>query len=204
MYAFIKGTLVETKQHHVIVENSGIGYLVSVPSDVMGKLPQIGQHVFLHLSYVVRELSHALYGFLSTQDRDLFEALMDVSGIGPKSAIAIVGHMPAIELLNAIKNSQIQVLTKVPGIGKKTAERMIIELRDKIESLVPHSPSDYAINLSLDPRSQMISDAMSALINLGCTQLSAQKVIKKTLQDTPEGLTLEVLITSSLKQLQKN
>ena len=203
MYAFIKGTLVDSKSPHIIVENHGIGYLVYVPSDVLGKLPQIGQQVMLHLSYVVRELSQALYGFLSTQDRDLFEALMEVSGIGPKSALAIVGHIPSLELLSAIKGSQIQVLTRIPGIGKKTAERMIIELRDKIDSLVPHSPSDYAVNMATDPRSQMISDAMSALINLGCTQLSAQKVIKKTLQDASGELTLESLITGSLKHLQK-
>jgi Holliday junction DNA helicase RuvA len=203
MYVFIKGTLIDTKAQYAIIETHGMGYQVFVPADVMGKLPQIGQNVMLHLSFVIREMSQALYGFLTAQERDLFEALMNVSGIGPKIALAIVGHIPSGELLHAIKNNQIQPLTKVPGIGKKTAERLIIELRDKIENLVHHSASDYAVNMSSDPRSQMISDAMSALINLGCTQLAAQKVIKKTLQDAPEDISLELLITNSLKHLQK-
>ena len=137
MYSFIKGTLVETKPQDIIVETYGIGYKIFVPSDVIGKMPQIGQQVHLHLSYVVRELSQSLYGFLSTQERALFEALMDVSGIGPKLALSIIGHMPPAVLAGCIKNHQIPSLTKIPGIGKKTAERLIIELRDKIDSLIP-------------------------------------------------------------------
>ncbi len=119
MFAFIKGELVYASPLNVIVETNGIGYKIFVPASVFSKLPQLGNAVFLHVSYVVRELSHTLYGFLSVQERDLFEMLMGVTGIGPKLALSLIGHMILHDLKKAITNGEIVVICKVPGIGKK-------------------------------------------------------------------------------------
>lgn len=201
MIAYIKGLLVQSSPLFVVIETGGIGYKIFIPASLFSKLPQIKEEVILHTSFIVRELSHTLYGFLTTQERDLFEALMGVTGIGPKLALSIIGHLPGHELHNAISNNHISTLSKVPGIGKKTAERLIIELRDKIATLVILGPSDFAVQTQCDPRTQKISDALSALINLGYNQVTAQRALKKTLQDVPENINLSELISSALKNL---
>lgn len=200
MYAFIKGELVSVTPVKAIVEASGIGYLIFIPPNVFGKLPQLGNQVFLHTSFVVRELSQTLYGFLSEHERDLFETLMGVTGIGPKLALSIIGHLPLHDLHRAVSNGDLPKLCKVPGIGKKTAERLVIELRDKLPDVESHSPSELSIQLS-DPKSHKIRDAMSALINLGYNSMTAQKAIKKTLGDFSEEIDLPTLITHSLKNV---
>ena len=126
---------------------------------------------------------------------------MGVTGIGPKLALSIIGNMPGHELHHAITNHDIPTISKVPGIGKKTAERLIIEMRDKISNIVNLDPSDFAVHASSDPRAQRISDAMSALINLGYNQVTVQKAIKKTLKDLPESVNLSELITGALQNL---
>jgi holliday junction DNA helicase RuvA len=201
MFAFIKGELINSSPLSAIVEAGGIGYLIYIPASIFGKLPQTGSQVLLHTSYVVREQSQTLYGFLFTQDRDLFEILMGVSGIGPKTALSIIGHLSMQDLQRAINSHDIVTISKVPGIGKKTSERLIIELRDKLTHLLPPNPSDMSIQMPLDPKAQTISDAMSALINLGYNQITAQKAIKKTLTDLPEEADLATLITNSLKNV---
>lgn len=202
MFAFIKGELVQATPLSVIVETTGIGYRLYIPASVFPKLPQIGNQILLHTSYVVRELSHTLYGFLLANERDLFEELMGVTGIGPKIALSVIGHLSAHDLQRAISSHDIAAISKVPGIGKKTAERLIIELRDKLTNLLPPTdPTDRALAIPTDPKAQKICDAMSALINLGYNQMTAQKAIKKTLNDFPEEIDLATLITSSLKNV---
>jgi Holliday junction DNA helicase RuvA len=200
MFAYIKGELVFSSPTSVIVEANGIGYRILIPTSNFSQLPQLGEIVFLHVSFVVRELSHTLYGFLSTLDRDLFEMLQNVSGIGPKLALSVIAHISLQELRKAIGNHDLVIICKIPGIGKKTAERLIIELRDKLPAAFPHDPSEHFISLS-DPKSQKIADAMNALINLGYNQITAQKAIKKTLQDHPDNIDLALLITHSLKNV---
>lgn len=197
MFAFIKGELVSSSPVTVIVETNGIGYKIWIPTSTFSQLPQLGNAVFFHVSYVVRELSHTLYGFLQASERDLFEVLLTVTGIGPKLALSVIGHLSPQELCQAIGNHNIAVICKVPGIGKKTAERLIIELRDKLPAAFS-GPSEHAIPVP-DPKSQKITDAMNALINLGYNQMTAQKAIQKTLQESAEELDLALLITSSLK-----
>lgn len=201
MIAFIKGTLIQATPASIVVETGGIGYKIFIPASVYPKLPQIENPVLLHTSHVIREISQTLYGFLSYQERDVFEALMGVSGIGPKLALSLIGHLSTHDLQHAIANHDIASLSKVPGIGKKTAERLIIEMRDKLSQLLPPDPSSLAVHVNADPRAQKISDAMSALINLGYNQMTAQKAIKKTLKDLPESIDLAELITSALKHI---
>lgn len=184
----------------VILETGGIGYLIYIPANVFGKLPQCGEKILLHTSYVIREQSQALYGFLSLQEKDLFETLLGVSGIGPKTALSLIGHLPLHDLQRAIGSHDITALCKVPGIGKKTAERLIIELRDKLNAL-SISPGDVTVQAPSDPKAITIRDAMSALINLGYNQTTAQKAIKKTIKDKSDDIDLATLITDSLKNI---
>lgn len=200
MFAFIKGELVFSSPTNVIVEANGIGYRILIPTSNFSMLPQLGSAVFFHVSYIVREVSQTLYGFLHNLDRDLFEMLLNVSGIGPKLALSLIAHLSLQELRKAISNHDLALICKVPGIGKKTAERLIIELRDKLSTAFPHDPTEHSIPLS-DPKSQQITDAMNALINLGYNQITAQKAIKKTLHDHPEDIDLALLITHSLKHV---
>ncbi len=199
MYHYIKGNLVFVSVVSVTVEAGGIGYKILIPASLFSKLPQIGEEILLHTSFVIRENSQALYGFVLEQEREMFEALMGVSGIGPKLALSLIGHMALPELHVAIGNHEIATLCRVPGIGKKTAERLIIELRDKL-AMFPN-PSGYSIPLQQNSKSQKVLDAMSALINLGYNQMTAQKAIKKTLSDLPEDVDLGTLITVALQQV---
>ena len=201
MFAYIRGVLVSSCPLQAIVEANGIGYRVLVPLNVFSKLPQTGSHVFLHTSYVVREFSHTLYGFLCQQELELFETLMGISGIGPKSSLSIIGHLPLVELQKAVNSNNIPQLCKVPGIGKKTAERLIIEMRDKLDVLSPRQSSDSAEKAPDHFHSQKVKDAMNALVNLGYSQAIAQKAIKKTLENSSEEVNLAVLITTALKHV---
>jgi Holliday junction DNA helicase RuvA len=201
MYAYIKGKLSYTSPTYVIVEANGIGYQVHVPASLYGHLPSLDANILLYTSFIVREQSQALYGFLSANERDLFEQLLNISGIGPKTSLSLIGHLPAQALCQAIAANDSASICKVPGIGKKTAERLIIEMRDKISELSGIHPSDFAIQLKGDPREQAIRDAMSALINLGYNQVTAQKAIKKTLGEMPDTIDLAQLITTSLQHI---
>lgn len=201
MFAHIRGTLTYSSPLYAIIEVAGIGYKIHIPASVFSQLPQIGQEVLLHTSFVVRELSQTLYGFTSDQERDIFEVLLGVSGVGPKIALSIIGHLSTHNLYEAIANNDIPKICKVPGIGKKSAERLMIEIRDKLPSLFPAKPSQFAVDTKADPRSQIVNDAMSALINLGYNQNTSEKAIKKTMKDLPDSVELPELITLALKNV---
>lgn len=201
MYAYLKGTLIEAHPSHVIIEVRGIGYSLFIPCRALGELPILGQPVQFYTSFVVREFSHALYGFLTIQERDLFELLMNITGVGPKLALSLIGHLSFHELHAAVMQQNLPTLCKVPGVGKKTAERLVVELKDKLQNLQPPDGGCLAININLDPKAQMIQDAMLALINLGYNQSMAQRAIKQTLKDLPEEADLALLITSALKNV---
>jgi Holliday junction DNA helicase RuvA len=204
MIAYIKGIIIHASPTHVVLETGGIGYKVFIPVSALGKLPQIGETAALHTSFVIRELSQTLYGFLANDERDFFEALMGVTGVGPKLALAMIGHMSLNELQTAIRHSDIPAICRIPGIGKKGAERLVVEMRDKVH-VTAVDPDDFSIHLQRDAKtdfmSQRISDAMSALINLGYNQITAQKAIKKSLKDASEDIDLATLITTSLSHV---
>jgi Holliday junction DNA helicase RuvA len=201
MLTYIKGILTQSCTHHVTLETHGIGYKIHIPIHLYSGLPPLQSEMKLHTSFIIREYSQALYGFLSPNERDFFEQLLEVSGIGPKLALSLIGHLPLPDLAKAIAENNIAHLCKVPGIGKKTAERLIIELRNKIQHPTPYTSADLSLESSNDPRSQAINDAMSALINLGYNQMTAQKAIKKSMQDLSDTVTLAELITAALKSV---
>lgn len=192
MLEYIRGKLEQSTLVKAVVDVGGLGYLVHIPLSVYAKLPQIGAEVTFFISTVIREDSHKLYGFLTQNDRDFFEKLNEVSGIGPKTSLALLGALDSSDLQNALSGGNIALLHKVPGIGKKTAERLIVEMRDKVK----HFEKETPISLSTGDKS---SDAIQALIHLGYQPLNAQKAVKKVLGDNETELSLPELITSALR-----
>jgi len=196
MFAYLKGLLVTTHPTYVIVEVQGIGYTLSIPCRLLSHLPSVGQPVQFYTSFVVRELAHTLYGFLEAQERDVFEVLMNVTGIGPKLALSLIGHLTVQELQAAITQRDLSALCRVPGVGKKTAERLLVELKDKIPHLLP------ALTIEVtSPQSQYIQDGIATLMNLGYNQNTAQKAIKQSLKELPETIDLALLITTALRNI---
>lgn len=190
MYAFIRGKLIESTLSIAIIEAQGIGYKLFVPLNLLSKLPSIGQEVLLHTSFVVREASQALYGFFAREERDTFEILIGLSGIGPKTALGVIGHLELTGLAEAVQSNNVSLLSKVPGIGKKTAEKMILDLKGRVDlmnvSSLPALPSSR-------------KDALNALINLGYTQNTAEKAVRQAAASLPEESDLATLITTALK-----
>lgn len=197
MYLYLKGILTASSHHVVTLEVQGVGYGISIPSHVYQALPQIGSPLLLYTSFVLREFSQTLYGFLSPQERDLFEIVMQVSGIGPKTALSMIGHLSGEELRRAVVEEEIPLLCKVPGIGRKTAERLALELKDKLSQrpdLFPKDPPSFS-----HPQAKKVQDATSALVNLGYPPTLAQKAVKTALETLPQEIDLPSLITWAIR-----
>lgn len=173
MIALLRGTLVEKHPNQAILDVGGVGYDVTVPISTFSKLPQVGGETTLRIHTHVREDTLALYGFLTQDERNLFEKLIGVSGIGPGLAVKVLSGMPAADLLNAIRRNEIERLVRIPGVGKKTAERMVLELRDKLPA-----PADEGA-ASAPSLSQLDEDVLSALLNLGCGRPAAEAAVRK-------------------------
>ncbi|MGK5594378.1 MAG: Holliday junction branch migration protein RuvA [Parachlamydiaceae bacterium] len=196
MYSYLNGILKEASMQHAILDVHGIGYKVFIPIHLFAKLPEIESPCLLYTCYIVRELSATLYGFLDRQERDLFELLQNVTGIGPRMALNLIGHLNPATLHQAIHQDNTAILCKVPGIGKKTAERLIIELRDKLGFI----PSELKLKMET-PNKSLQGDAVNALIHLGYHSSVAQKATKKALSELPEDCDLSTLITHSLRSV---
>ncbi|MGE3954101.1 MAG: Holliday junction branch migration protein RuvA [Parachlamydiales bacterium] len=190
MYAYIKGTLAGAGAHHAVIDVGGIGFRLSLSTLDAAKLPRIGEAVHLHTTLIIRENEQTLYGFLHEEGRSLFELLITISGIGPKTAIALLGTLSLNLLHQAIAEEDPRLLSKVPGIGKKTAERLLIELRDKL----PDPPAYQRV-------SSNVEDAISALLNLGYSRARAQRALEGPLKELGEGADLPTLITAALKSI---
>jgi Holliday junction DNA helicase RuvA len=171
MIAHLRGKLLTKHPSQAIVETGGVGYDVVISVPTYSDLPGAGSEVALHIHTHVREDQIALYGFLHPAEKQLFEKLITVSGIGPKLAITILSGMAADAMVTAIRSNDIARLTKIPGIGKKTAERMVLELRDKL----PVATSATA----LPTLSAVEDDVLSALLNLGYQRAAAEKALEK-------------------------
>lgn len=193
MFDSIKGILKEKEPTRTVVEANGIGYRLMVSLSTSSRLPNLEDTVHLHLLQVVREDSHTLYAFLEKQERDFFEVLISVSGIGPKTGLGIIGHMDIATLQSAIVNQDTRILSQLPGIGKKTAERLVLEMRDKIKKLYK-----TGLPLSVPSGDPLVSDAIAALMNLGYNPMQAQKAVKSV---EKEATDLGSLITLALKKI---
>lgn len=200
MYEFIKGTLIESTPSKAIIEAQGVGFCLHIPLNNFSKLPAVGSALMLFTSFVVREDSQKLFGFLTRSERDLFESLIEVSGIGPKTALCLVGHTEIGILQAAISQGDIQMICKIPGIGKKTAERLVVEMRDKIKKGMGKASGLQPLQ---GPQGEegVVADAISALVNLGYNSAQAQKAIKSALAKNQGEPELARLITAALRSI---
>ncbi len=180
MIAHLRGKLLTKHPNQAIVETGGVGYDVAISVPTFSDLPALGSEVALHIHTHVREDQIALYGFLRPAEKNLFEKLLTVSGIGPKLAITILSGMAADEMTGAIRANDVAKLTRIPGIGKKTAERMVLELRDKL----PKGEAGSATVAMLNPIEE---DVLSALVNLGYQRPIAEKALAVASKNGAKG-----------------
>ena len=174
MIGHLRGTLLEKHPNQVMLEAGGVGYDVIIPVSTFSALPDAGAEIRLRIHTHVREDALALYGFLRREEKQLFEKLITVSGIGPKLAITILSGMAAADMVGAIRSNDFARLTRIPGIGKKTAERMCVELRDKLEGFGAPQP--------VVSHSAVEEDVISALSNLGFQRALAAKAVERAVQ----------------------
>jgi Holliday junction DNA helicase RuvA len=174
MIAHLRGRLISKHPNQAIVEAGGVGYDVTITIPTFSALPSMGAEVALHIHTHVREDALALYGFLRAEEKQLFEKLITVSGIGPKLAITILSGMATADMVGAIRSNEFARLTKIPGIGRKTAERMCVELRDKLEGFGAAQP--------VVTHSAVEEDVISALTNLGYQRAMAEKAVDRAVQ----------------------
>lgn len=174
MIALLRGTLLEKHPNQAIVEAGGVGYDLTIPVSTFTALPEVGQEVRLRVHTHVREDALALFGFVSQNEKTLFEKLTSVSGIGPTLAIKILSGLNAPDLIAAIRNAALEQLVRIPGVGKKTAERIVLELRDKL--LLVSAPEGTSPQPAFDV---IENDVLSALLNLGCARPAAENAVRK-------------------------
>jgi holliday junction DNA helicase RuvA len=194
MYAYIRGPLISVSSTHAIIDAGGVGYKIHIPSNTASKLFELGKEVQLHTCFIVREGFQGLYGFIDENEKELFEVLIEISGIGPKIALSIIGAVTLEDLQQIILAEDALALSKIPGIGKKSAERLLVELRNKLETLFKNAPK------KTEGKNHVYQDALKALVHLGYKHAAAQKALKKTLEDQ-EDLSLSDLISSALKHV---
>jgi Holliday junction DNA helicase RuvA len=197
MITRLKGTVIESAPLLVVFDVSGVGYEVHIPVTTAEKVPPIGQECSLFTHAVYREDSATLYGFATRDDRDFFRLLVEkVSGIGPKIAISMLSRMSPELLRSAIASSDLALLSKCPGIGKKTAERLIIELKDKVG--LPTSGQGGASDTPAANNPSIFQDAVSSLMILGYKPADADKLVRKAANQIGPEATTEALIKSAL------
>ena len=197
MIALLRGTLIEKSPNQAIVEAGGVGYDVMIPVSTFTGLPDAGAEVRLKIHTHVREDALMLYGFLTADEKTLFEKLIGVSGIGPKLAVTILSGLPAGDLIHAIRGGAVEKLVRIPGIGKKTAERMVLELRDKLAA--PVSGGLAAAHAPV--LSDVERDVLSALTNLGCARPAAEAALQKVRATRPELTAFEAMFRTALEMV---
>ena len=201
MIGRLRGTLAEKQPPHLILDVNGLGYELEVPMTTLYRLPSVGEPLTLHTHLVVREDAQLLYGFASKRERDFFRELIRLNGVGPKLALALMSSLEVDELVRCVQSQDTSALTKVPGVGKKTAERLLVELKDRFKAwetvpamfaLVPNQPGGSEIA----PVATAENDAVSALISLGYKPQEASKAISAIKE---KGLSSEDMIRRALK-----
>ena len=202
MISRLKGIILEKQAPFLLIDVMGVGYEVQAPMTSFYPLPANGEEVVLHTHLSISENAHQLFAFYSLDERQLFRTLIKVSGVGPKMALAILSAMPVAEFVTCVKSGDVVALVKVPGVGKKTAERLLIEVKDKLQDWQPiDSAATQVSKLTLEqPTTSMMTDAESALIALGYKPADAAKVIHAVQQDSAPANS-EELIRLALKSL---
>jgi Holliday junction DNA helicase RuvA len=195
MISYVRGVLDHKEPNRVIIDVNGIGYEVFVPLSTYQELPAVGGQVKLYTYHHIREDAVHLYGFLSSEEKEIFELVLSISGVGAKIALSILSFMSVDEFRRAVAQSDMKTLTKIPGIGKKSAERMVLELKDKIGKI----HIDERMLRLLEVESS--NDAVSALLNLGASQSAAEYAVYRAERLLGKEAKIEDLVTQALKLL---
>jgi Holliday junction DNA helicase RuvA len=202
MIALLNGKLIFKSSNHVIVDIQGVGYQVYIPLTTFYRLPEMGNSITLNIYTYLKDDQIILFGFISSYERETFKLLIKVSGIGPKLAINILSGISAEELVESIANKKVERLRFIPGVGKKTAERILMELNDKVSQILP-SGFDRKDLKSIEIIDEIDKDVISALENLGFNKNLAVKALKKVKENSEIKKDLEGLLKESLKILSK-
>ena len=199
MIARLSGILIEKSVTQCVVDVHGVGYRVVIPLTTFYELPEIGQPVVIHIHTHVREDAIHLYGFHAQEEREVFELMISVSGIGPKLAVNILSGIAAGELIRAVTEEDLKRLTGIPGVGKKTAERMILELKDKAAKIGREASPGGTDTFKTGE--QVKDDALSALVNLGYKGSAVKEVVDRIIREAQEPPSLDRLLKQALRVL---
>ncbi len=178
MIAHLRGIVLEKHPNAAVIDVGGVGYAVTIPVSTFSNLPDAGAEASLHVHTHVREDALALFGFLTTAEREIFERLISVNGVGPRLAVTVLSGLPTEELLTAIRSGDVKTLVRIPGVGRKTGERIILELREKLGAL-----EDAETSATGTPTSGLEDDVISAMVNLGCSADAAGVAVKKAREE---------------------
>lgn len=201
MIGLLRGKILEKQPPQLLLDVNGIGYEIDAPMSTFYRLPEVGQDVTLFTHFVVREDAHQLCGFFSREERLLFRTLLKVNGVGVRLGLTILSSVEPDEFVRCVVNNDTASLTRLPGIGKKTAERLIIEMRDKLTTWQQQSPSELnllQIGKENNPRNQSVQDAVSALIALGYKPQEASRAVAKVDDGTHSS---EEMIRHALREM---
>ena len=199
MIGRIRGTLVHKQPPDILVEVGGVGYEIQVPMTTLFQLPELGAEVSLVTHFVVREDAQLLYGFIQEQDRSLFRQLIKVSGVGPKLALTILSGMDSASFARCVQRDDISSLIALPGVGKKTAERLLVEMRDKLKDWLVQTGETAEVAVTVAPVTDIVADAEGALIALGYKPQEASRVVAAVNDDNVADS--EELIRLALKSM---
>lgn len=195
MISFLRGRLLGSEENRLLIDVRGIGYEVTVPSSLLQRLPSLGQEVELYTHLYVREDSLQLYGFLSPRDRAMFRILLGARGIGPRVALAILDIIPGNELVAVLTKGEVEVLERIPGVGKKTAQRLFFELRNKLPSDLQKKKEQTKGN------SPVVDEVTRALLALGYSNKEAESALEKVPDDRVSTASCEELLRIALREL---
>ncbi len=210
MIGRLSGMLVEKNSPEILIECAGVGYEVTMPMTSIYALPELEQQATIYTHFVVREDAQLLYGFANKVERKLFRLLIKVNGVGPKLALAILSNMSADQFVSCVRHDDISAIVKIPGVGKKTAERLLIEMRDRLkdwQAQQVHLVSDDGeipeqLSAELSPETTFVNDnkgdAINALVSLGYKQVQADKAVKAVYN---RGMSSEDIIRDALKSM---
>ena len=204
MIGRLRGTLIEKQPPEILLEVGGVGYELQLPMTCFYELPPIGQEAVLHTQFVVREDAQLLYGFVNKRTRALFRELLKANGVGPKLALAILSGMSASQFVSAVEREEIGLLVKIPGVGKKTAERLVVEMKDRLKGwsegalFTPFTDAMTTLPGDADKPSSVEDEAVSALLALGYKPQQASLVVSKIYKS---DMTVEAVIREALRSM---
>ncbi|MBQ2864624.1 MAG: Holliday junction branch migration protein RuvA [Clostridia bacterium] len=196
MYAFISGIIDDKTENSVVIESNGVGYEIFVSTNTVSSLPSVGEFAKVYTYLAVREDAFLLYGFLNKEEKNVFLELITVSGVGPKMALVILSSLRVSDLISCIASGDVKTLSQAKGVGKKTAERIVLELKGKIGDLSQVAISDFAMFSGVSTTA--CDEATELLVNMGLSKFDALKLVKKVAQD---GDSTETIIQKALKNM---